>query len=203
MRRVYIFAMMILMFFSLTACSEYVEEPLLKVVEIAGKTGTIKFDKGTHSAGTITMENGEYKFIYDTNGEITITYPDGYIYTQTNMNGAYATPADYDVLEVEAKGYIDGFSLVWGIESAIDERSSNSKGSASPFLAIALVGLGAWNFFAPKSAWWLARGWWYKNAEPSELAVGLYRIGGVLLIFIGILSGNVDRESQTTSLHRV
>ena len=49
------------------------------------------------------------------------------------------------------------------------------------------VGLGVWNLFAPKSAWWLARGWWYKNAEPSDLAIAAYRIGGVCLLIAGVI----------------
>ena len=54
-------------------------------------------------------------------------------------------------------------------------------------ISLLLLGLGAWNLFAPKSAWWLARGWWYKNAEPSDLAIAAYRIGGVCLLIAGVI----------------
>lgn len=111
-----------------------------------------------------------------------------YVYEQTNISGGIATPADYDGAERSAKGYLDGFSLVWGIEGAADQaRNTRSGGGPSPFLALLLLGLGAWNLFAPKSAWWLARGWWYKNAEPSDLAIAAYRIGGVCLLIAGVI----------------
>lgn len=92
-----------------------------------------------------------------------------------------------DSKAIKEQGYIDGFSLVWGIERAMDARNSHGRGLASPFLAFVLIIIGAWYTFAPRSAWWLARGWWYKNAEPSNLAIGFYRIGGCLLILIGII----------------
>ena len=108
MKRFFILIMVMLMLFSFTACGKDAVEPLVKEIEISGQNGTIKFDQNTYSAGTITMENGEYRFIYDIDGTVTITYPDGYIYTQKNINGGIATPADYNALDVEAKGYIDG-----------------------------------------------------------------------------------------------
>ncbi len=187
MKRFFILIMVMLMLFSFTACGKDAVEPLVKEIEISGQTGTIKFDQNTYSAGTITMENGEYRFIYDIDGTVTITYPDGFIYTQKNINGGIATPADYNALDVEAKGYIDGLSLVWGIESAMDYESRGNSNSASSLLAIILMGLGTWVLFAPKRAWWLARGWWYKNAEPSDMAIGFYRVAGGLLMMVGII----------------
>ncbi|MEA5010421.1 MAG: hypothetical protein VB100_01695 [Angelakisella sp.] len=187
MKRLFILIMVMLMFFSFTACGKDAVEPLVKEIEISGQTGTMTFDQNTYSAGTITMENGEYRFIYDIDGTVTITYPDGYIYTQKNINGGIATPADYSALDVEAKGYIDGLSLVWGIESAMDYESRGNSNSASPLLAIILMGLGTWVLFAPNRAWWLARGWWYKNAEPSDMAIGFYRVAGGLLMMVGII----------------
>ena len=187
MKRFFILAIIIFSIFSFTACSKEAAKSLLEEIEISGQTGTIIFDENTYSSGTITMENGEYRFIYDISGMITITYPDGYVYTQKNTNGAIATPADYNVFDIEAKGYIDGFSLVWGIESAMDHQNNGNSNSASPLLAIILIGLGTWNLLAPQTAWWLARGWWYKNAEPSDMAIGFYRVTGGLLVFIGII----------------
>ena len=70
--------------------------------------------------------------------------PDGYVYTQRNVNGAIATPVDYDAAAVEARGYIDGFSLVWGIGSAMESAAGNRRGGPSPRLAVLLLALGAW-----------------------------------------------------------
>ena len=54
-------------------------------------------------------------------------------------------------------------------------------------LAIALLALGAWNTFAPRTAWYLSRGWQFKNAEPSELALGMHVLSGVVLLIAGAI----------------
>lgn len=171
----------------LTSCKKDVTEQAGTTIEIDGQSGVLTFNQETRSAGTISMENGEYKFRYDKNGDIVITYPNGHVYRQTNINGALMVSGGSDSNAIKEQGYIDGFSLVWGIERAMDARNSHGRGSASPFLAFVLIIIGAWYAFVPRSAWWLARGWWYKNAEPSNLAIGFYRIGGCLLILIGII----------------
>ena len=184
--RIIAYTLLCLLLFS--ACAAPASEAKVETVSVDGVTLTVTFDPGTLSAGTIQTEHGQYTFRYESPDTIVIQYPDGYVYEQTNISGGIATPADYDGAERIAKGYLDGFSLVWGIEGAADQARNTRAGSGpSPFLALLLLGLGAWNLFAPKSAWWLARGWWYKNAEPSDLAIAAYRIGGVCLLIAGVI----------------
>lgn len=172
----------------LSACAAPAPEAKVETIAVDGVALTVTFDPGTLSAGSIQTEHGQYTFRYESPETIVIQYPDGYVYEQTNISGGIATPADYDGAERAAKGYLDGFSLVWGIEGAAEQARNTRAGSGpSPFLALLLLGLGAWNLFAPKSAWWLARGWWYKNAEPSDLAIAAYRIAGVCLLFAGVI----------------
>jgi hypothetical protein len=187
MKRFFAIVTVLLLLCTLSACSKKPEEPVPQDIEIVGQQGTITFEPGNRSAGTITLESGSYSFAYDMKGTLTLTYPDGYVYTQTNINGAYGTPPDYDAAEREAKGYPDGLSLAWGIERAKEQDSGRGRGTATPLLALCLLGVGAWNLFAPRSAWWLGWGWRYRNAEPSDLAIGLYRVGGGVLIFMGII----------------
>lgn len=184
--RIIAYTLLGLLLFS--ACAAPAPASKVETVSVDGATLTVTFDPGTLSAGVIQTEHGQYTFRYESPETIVIQYPDGYVYEQTNISGGIATPADYDGAERSAKGYLDGFSLVWGIEGAADQaRNTRSGGGPSPFLALLLLGLGAWNLFAPKSAWWLARGWWYKNAEPSDLAIAAYRIGGVCLLIAGVI----------------
>lgn len=184
--RIIAYTLLCLLLFS--ACAAPASEAKVETVSVDGATLAVTFDPGTLSAGTIQTEHGQYTFRYESPDTIVIQYPDGYVYEQTNISGGIATPADYDGAERIAKGYLDGFSLVWGIEGAADQARNTRAGSGpSPFLALLLLGLGAWNLFAPKSAWWLARGWWYKNAEPSDLAIAAYRIGGVCLLIAGVI----------------
>ena len=166
-------------------------EPYSATVETNGQSITIIFDESSFSSGKIEAKNGEYEFQYETqlNGlKFTVTYPDGCIYSQTTISGGISYPHDYDSSEREAKGYIDLLSLDWAIDSAVDNaQGKGSQNGPSPLLAVLLLGCGVWHLFAPKTAWWLARGWWYKNAEPSDLALMLYRILGIILLFVGII----------------
>ena len=147
-------------------------DPYSEVVEIDGQSLTITLDDGV-SGNSIVF---------------TVNYPDGYVFSQTEINGGFATPAEYNSIERKNKGYIDLFSLNYSIEGVMDNaRGTSNNGSPSILLALALIGVGAWNFFGARSVWYLLRGWWYKNAEPSDLALMLYRIAGVFLIFTGIL----------------
>ena len=170
----------------LSSCGEKAAEPASQAIEIASQTGTIAFEPGNRSAGTITLESGSYTFSYGMDGSLTVTYPDGYVYTQTQVNGGYAISSGYDAAERRAKGYPDGLTLAWGIEGAMD-RGGSRGGSAAPLLGVFLLGLGAWNLFAPRSSWWLSWGWRFRGAEPSDLALGLYRLGGGVLAAAGVL----------------
>ena len=190
MKKWFIWILAVIMFALLPACNKPVPAPRTETAEINGQTLTITFDEHNLSAGKIATDSGEYTFAYTASGQdttLTIVYPDGYVYSQTQHNGGISFPAAYDAAEREAKGYMDGFSLAWAIENAMGGKAPAGNNGASPLLAIILLALGAWNTFAPKTAWWLARGWWYKNAEPSELALVLYRGLGVLLIVIGLI----------------
>lgn len=177
----------------LTSCSSNrtPKEPHSANVETDGQLLTIIFDENTFSSGTIRAENEEYIFQYDaqSNGiTFTVTYPDGYVYSQTEIDGVIASTYDYDADERKAKGYIDGYSLEWSVDNATNHaQGKENRNAPSPIFAILLLGCGSWNLFAPKTAWWLARGWWYKNAEPSDLALMLYRIAGIALLFAGII----------------
>ena len=55
-----------------------------------------------------------------------------------------------------------------------------------PFLIAIILIIGLFNCIWPRAAWELTRGWEFKDAEPSELALGLGRAGGVLVAIIGL-----------------
>jgi hypothetical protein len=42
------------------------------------------------------------------------------------------------------------------------------------------------NLLFPRTAWFWNIGWQFKNAEPSEAAILMGRIGGILAIGIGL-----------------
>ena len=88
----------------------------------------------------------------------------------------------------EALGYAMGFDLAWAVSDAVDSTRHTTGKRVNPVSSVLLLAMGGWFAFFPRSAWWLARGMWYKNAEPSDLALVLYRLGGGGLLFVGVLS---------------
>lgn len=50
------------------------------------------------------------------------------------------------------------------------------------FIVIGLI-----NAISPATGWYLSYGWRYKDAEPSDAALILGRIGGVLGIIVGVI----------------
>ncbi|MCI9586441.1 MAG: hypothetical protein HFF60_00610 [Oscillospiraceae bacterium] len=54
-------------------------------------------------------------------------------------------------------------------------------------LGLVLIVLGAVNLVFPKELWFLRYGWRYKNAEPSEMAVWLPRVGGGIAVLVGLV----------------
>jgi hypothetical protein len=61
-------------------------------------------------------------------------------------------------------------------------------------IGLIVVLLGFAGLLAPRAMWWLEIGWKLQDAEPSELALILNRVMGVVCIIVGlmILFGNFN-----------
>jgi len=55
-----------------------------------------------------------------------------------------------------------------------------------PFLIAVMLIIGLVNLIWPRAAWELARGWQFKDAEPSEEALLAARAGGGFLVFLSV-----------------
>jgi hypothetical protein len=63
------------------------------------------------------------------------------------------------------------------------------------FWGVLLLIVGVLLIAFPKTQWWLNYGWAFKNAEPSELAIGYsYMLGGIAVFFglIMIIGGFLE-----------
>ena len=149
-----------------------------------GQAITISFNDGTKSGGRITSDKGVYTFSYSNDGTLSITYPNGFLYTQRSINGGTSSSFDDEAVSL---GYIDGMSLGRAINAASDRGATNAK-AVSPIVSVLLLVLGALFIFAPKGLWWISRGWMYKNVEPSDLALGMYRVIGVVVVIAGVIT---------------
>ncbi|GMK37369.1 hypothetical protein PCCS19_04220 [Paenibacillus sp. CCS19] len=55
--------------------------------------------------------------------------------------------------------------------------------------------IGVLNIAFPRAGWYMKYGWQFKNAEPSEAAMIMARVGGVIGVIIGLfllLGGRFD-----------
>lgn len=173
MKKVCLLLVTLLMVF-LCACQQNTD----LVLTVGGRDYTV--DKTNHS-----ITDGTHTYTYTSDSfKTTITYPDGSTYWFTKKdNGSFSLGSmgwseDYD----EHK-YVSGETLEQ-VLSYVD-HSSSVNGDAV-FGALFCFAMGAFGVFAPKAAWYLGRGWMFKNAEPSDAVLVVYRIIGGVCVLLGI-----------------
>ena len=85
---------------------------------------------------------------------------------------------DYD-----ETSYIEGSVLQKAVISKIPEPQEPKN----VLLIVVLIAVGIFNLFFPQTSWYLGYGWRYRNAEPSEAALALNRIGGGVAVAVALL----------------
>ena len=163
-----IFALILAAAMLLAGCKK---EPLPAVYTVYsyGAPYTIDTQSRTISDGTYT-----YGYEYAASGSrVSFTYPDGNVYSagiqSANSSGAGGVSA----------GSVSA--------SPRETERAASSGSNHPFVALLLCGVGIFNLAAPKASWYLSYGWRFKDAEPSDAAITLSRIGGAIAVVIGVI----------------
>lgn len=179
-----IFALIFAAAMLLAGCKK---EPLPTVYTVYsyGAPYTIDTQGRTISDGTYT-----YGYEYAASGRsVSFTYPDGNVYSAgistANSSGAGgmsagAISADYDY----SSGYTDPLTLYRALTSP---REKGKASDTNPLVALLLCGVGIFNLAAPKASWYLSYGWRFKDAEPSDAAITLSRIGGGIAVVIGVI----------------
>lgn len=183
MKKFGVFLLAFMLILLLCAC-----ESNIYTVKMDGITFTVDTDLGTISDGTNT-----YKFsVYAEAGggqRTRFTYPNGatwWWYRDSNTNGGGYSD-NYDETT-----YVPGNVLMSVIETKSNEKSSQSGSQVRMSYVNVLVGMilfliGVFNAAAPRTAWYLTKGWKYKNLEPSDAAIELNRVIGVIAAIIGIV----------------
>ena len=176
MKKVLVLLFSLMVTLALCACSNsdtnaaYTIERDGKIFEINAKDGII-FD------GTYTYE---YKLSGTSSSyDLDITYPNGaaYSWSQDGTMGCGGWSDDYN-----EELYVSGSTL-----RDVIERVPKATNPTKFFSVMLLIVLGTFDAIFPKISWLLAYGWRYKNAEPSDIALGLIRVAGIIAIIIGIV----------------
>jgi len=178
-RRVCIVLTLLLMLLCYACGKEEPQEPTV----IDGKEVIV--DK---AAGTI--RHGEDLYQVDVHGNgYSIEYPDGSSYDYRRQSngmgfGTWSGGLYGDTAWPEERGYLSEDVILM----LLDADTDGNDGGVPLIVSLLLIGVGLWGLLSPQTAWYLSYGWRYKNAEPSDLALALERIGGGIAVVIGILT---------------
>lgn len=137
------------------------------------------------NSGTISDSEYTYSYAYKASGSgysVTFTYPDGESYTwrQDDRVGSGSASLDFDFSK-----YPDGMEL----QSVLERETPRSaeKKEKNVGLILLLLVIGVINTAWPKAAWYLEMGWKIKDAEPSEAALGVSRLTGVIALIVAAI----------------
>ncbi len=154
----------------------------------ASDSYTASYDGTTYTVNTVdgTISDGQYTYRYavspygSTGYQLDITYPDGSTYWwRSTSNGGYGGgSANYD-----SQKYVDGWTLMRVLE--IDQDTSGSSGG-NILMALFLLALGLMNLLRPRWSWYLSHGWRFKDAEPSDTALLVNQLGGLVALIVGV-----------------
>ncbi len=168
--------------FILVSCTGYETEENETVYKI-------NINNTQYSVDTVSMTvmDGLYTYNYSVDGDmITIYYPDGSSYWWKYItNGGHGGWSD----DYDPEKYADGDILLSAIEYKSTDIKKDEKAEEKVYNPFGLVfaSLGIFNILMPEKAWYFSYGWRYKNAQPSDEALTAERIGGGILIIMGIL----------------
>jgi uncharacterized protein YjeT (DUF2065 family) len=168
MKKTIALVLALLCLLSLCACAKVKDN---YTVRVWGEKLEVNRGKHTISDGTHTYS---YKEIYGTDDpEFVIYYPNG---------------STYDSLGNRYNGTFDG-SYVAGdtLYSAIKKGISTPINPSKLLVCLVCIVCGLIGIISPYTAWKMSIGWRFRDAEPSELALNMERLGGVIAIAIGVI----------------
>ena len=139
-----------------------------------------------HEAKTITCNGTECIFgVSDAGSEypgITVYYPDGAVYYSSKSSSGWSN--DYD----ETK-HIPGDTIVNMIRPYYTGEPSKIPWP-NVIMCVLCLGMGFVNCCFPEFAWrWshMFKAWQYESVEPSDAGLVVTRIGGIIIMLLGII----------------
>ena len=140
---------------------------------------------------TVTMDGQTYSYTLHISpgqsAQLKLTYPDG---TWSSYSG-HVTKYGISGTGSDSSGFVHGRYLscdaLWHALRVDEQIEGNSGGAGFLLLGVVLVLVGVFQFVSPETMWKFNWGWRFKNAEPSDLALTMGMLGGVLTIVLGIV----------------
>lgn len=160
-----IIQVIIIMFLSLfITINTYAESP--EEIELSnGEVVKVFFEE--HSNGyryEVEFENGK-TFFYDKTGN-----------TGVGGGSEELTKEEMDLAEEAMDKY----------EQLHGNAATSNNSSSGNLIGIVIISFGLLGAISPHTAWYLEIGWKLREAEPSELALIVNRVGGILTSIVGL-----------------
>jgi len=179
------FLLFLCVLFAISMCSCSSSENGTSRTYTVNKYGTdyvVDPDNGTISDGTHIYQ---YELSGNSSGySIHITYPDGSSYWwNMHKSGSLMTGEGGWSDNYEENRYVDGRILC----DVLEEDVPKERNSKNILFVLVLLIFGIFNTVSPHTAWYLEYGWRYKNAEPSDAALVLNRLGGIAAIIVAVI----------------
>lgn len=177
MKKITVIILYLVLVLSLVGCSrEQIPEHNIKTFSKNGAVYTIDTEK------CIIQDNqNTYSYVFGASGT-TIIYADGQSFSWKESNGMEISSTS---LNFDYSTHVDPLILLEVIKDAYHTNNKINIEDAGIGIILLMIGItdAAW----PEKIWLLNWGWRYKNAEPSELAIGIYRVGGIIAVVIGLI----------------
>ena len=141
-------------------------------------------NNGTVVGGTPQKEGDVYHYTFE-DENITITYPNGATYWEsaTTTGAVIGWDNDYD-----PKRYIDGDTLAQQLTQAYQYSRKNwDHVLVAGFFALIIIVLSILDIMHPDVLHKMRYGLWVQNAEPTEFALTISRLCGVVAIVLAVI----------------
>lgn len=142
---------------------------------------------------TITSQGNEYHYRYiddDDRHGVSITYPNGAIVSESYENGGSGgvgwSNADPEFVMSQGSTYANCYDLLSVVPEQVKKEDRTVMWQLI-FFGVALIAIGWWEAACPYTHWDWQYGWRYKDAEPSEEALGRIVAFGIFQIVLGVI----------------
>lgn len=152
---------------------------------IDGKTVTLNLE-----SREVQVDDQVYRYVTD-EAQIEIEYPNGMVFrrvyeTEGTVDDWIKTSETVDATYLDKMGYLEPNVLINQVIRFSPDSDSDQKDSPSA-LGVFLVTLGILNVLFPRWFWNIQYGWRYKNTEPTDTAINIQRLGGIIAIIVGFI----------------
>jgi hypothetical protein len=137
-----------------------------------------------HATGNeVTLPNGEKVIVKHAGTDTVMTLANGVKVTRSELGNSVAWKAPHNVSDTDMDKAEQAYQI-WAEANGLN-RKARSR-SVPIWVALLMLAAGLLNLLNPRLGWYLGEGWKFRDAEPSDLTLGVGRVVGGVLSLVGI-----------------